>query len=151
MKKFVALVLTIFLCSCSVDDNTANTNYELAAITGNDLPAELVLGETYEVRVDYQLPSDCNQFQTVDARRQGNAPGERNKIYVSIVTSVTENDQCHRDVLGPTGSNKFMITIDEEEDYTFYFWTGNTLTENEYKEVTIPVVTEATETAINKN
>ena len=140
MKKLVALALTIILTGCSIDDEGSNTVYELAPITSYDLPEAFELGETYEVKVNYQLPSDCHVFQTVDARREGNAPTERNKIYISIVSSVMDTNNCTDDVAGPTGSGKFMITIDEEEDYTFYFWTGGDTEGADYEEVIVPVL-----------
>lgn len=139
MKRLVALALTIILSSCSLDDDATNTVYELAPITSNDLPEVFELGETYEVKVNYQLPSECHVFQTIDARREGNAPSERSKIYISIVTSRQEQQAC-TDVLGSEGSAKFMITIDEKEDYTFYFWTGVEGDGPDYEEVTVPVV-----------
>jgi len=140
MKKLLLLALVLLIMSCSLEDDSPNTYYELASITSNDLPPEFVLGKTYEIKLNYVLPSDCNIFQALDARRAGISTGERNQIYISIVTAVQENGDCNRDVLGPETSTKFVLTIDEEIDYTFRFWTGTQGNQPLYEDVTIPVV-----------
>ncbi|MDR5591419.1 hypothetical protein [Christiangramia sp. SM2212] len=146
MKRLFVLALSIIVSSCSLDNDTPNTYYELAEIVGNDLPEELVFGETYNVEVDYLLPSECNIFQALDARRGGNTPNERRDIYISVVTSVVTNDGCDPDIPGGAGSSKFSITIDQNEPYTFYFWTGVSGTDPVYNEVIIPVVESETPT-----
>jgi hypothetical protein len=139
MKKLVAVLFTFILVGCSLDSDEPNTYYELAEITGNDLPEEFVFGKTYEVTVNYLLPTECNVFQTIDARRGGNTSEERRKIYVSVISSVVTSDSCDRDFPGSAGTSNFSLTIDEREAYTFYFWTGASGTEPVYNEVTIPV------------
>lgn len=145
MKRLFVLALSIILTSCSLGDDAPNTYYELAKIVDNDLPDEFVYGETYDVQVDYLLPTECNLFQALDARRGGNSPEDRRDIYISIVTSVVSEDGCDRNTPGGAGSSKFSITIDQTESYTFYFWTGVSGNNPVYNEVTIPVV--QTETA----
>ncbi|MFV8225292.1 hypothetical protein [Christiangramia aquimixticola] len=146
MKRLVAILMTFVLTGCSLDSDTPNTYYELAEITDNDLPEEFVYGKTYEINVNYLLPTECNVFQAIDARREGNMPAERRIIYVSIITSVVESNSCDRDFPGGAGAAKFNLTIDEREAYTFNFWTGASGTEPVYNEVIIPVVEEATST-----
>ena len=142
MRKLVVIALTLLLISCSVDNDSQITSYELASITSHDLPDEFVLGNTYDVRVDFVFPSDCNNFQALDARRAGTTSEERRQIYISVVTAVVENSSCTRDVIGASSSTKFVVTIDEERDYTFRFWKGQEGEEAIYEEVTIPVVME---------
>ncbi|TQI69428.1 hypothetical protein JM79_0306 [Gramella sp. Hel_I_59] len=142
MRKLVVIALTLLLISCSVDNDSQITSYELASITSHDLPDEFVMGRTYDVKVDFVLPSDCNNFQALDARRAGSASNDRSQIYISVVTAVVENNSCTRDVVGATSSTMFVVTIDEETDYTFRFWKGQEGDEAIYEVVTIPVVME---------
>ncbi|WP_026913598.1 hypothetical protein [Christiangramia portivictoriae] len=142
MKKLVVIALTLLLIGCSVDNDSQITSYELASITDYDLPDELVLGRTYDVRVGFVFPSDCNNFQALDARRAGTTSEERSQIYISVITAVVENNSCNRDVTGHPASTRFVLTVDEERDYTFRFWTGQDGDEPIYEEVTIPVVME---------
>ena len=130
----------IMASSCSVDDDSPNTTFELAKITGNDLPDNFVFGESYTIKVNYVLPSECNSFSGIDARREGLSNSERREIYVNAVTAFNTNSGCNSSILGGQGSSNFSITIDETEDYTFYFWTG--LDNNDqpvYSEITVPV------------
>jgi len=141
MKKlFIAFVALMMASSCSVDDDSANTTYELAEITGHDLPKNFVFGETYTVKINYILPSQCNNFALIDARTGGSINPEKREIYVGIVTSLNNSSNCDATVIGEDGSKTFSITIDETEAYTFYFWTG--LDEDDqpiYTEIIIPV------------
>ncbi len=128
------------MSSCSIDDDASNTTYELAEITGNDLPDNFILGETYAVNVEYTLPSACNSFARLDASRGGLAGNEKRQIYVGIVSVFNDANNCDPNTPGAEGSSNFSITIDETEDYTFYFWTG-TDSNNEpiYSEIVVPV------------
>lgn len=141
MKKIVfALMVLVAMSSCSVDDDASNTSYELAEITGNSLPDEFVFGETYSIEIDYLLPSECNSFVAVDARRAGSTSQERTQIYIGAVTTVNNSANCDPNVSGNEGSSNFSITIDEDEDYTFYFWTGIDANDRPiYTEVVVPV------------
>lgn len=141
MKRLIfAFVALIAMSSCSVDNDTTNTSYELAEITGNNLPDNFVLGETYSIEIDYVLPSECNTFAAVDARRAGSTNEERRQIYVGVVTTVDNSVNCDPDIPGNEGSSNFSITIDEDEDYTFYFWTGTGANNQPvYTEVVVPV------------
>ena len=143
MKKLVLILLVIAgLSSCSInDDDIPNITYELAEITANDLPENFQLGETYTVTVDYVLPSQCNSFAGIDARRGGNVGEERRNIYIAAVSQFVDSIECDSEATGNTGSGTFSITIDESEDFTFYFWTGVSDTnEPLYEEVTVPVI-----------
>ena len=141
MKRLIFVFMTlVMISSCSVDDDSSNTAFELAKITGNDLPDNFVLGETYTIKVNYILPSQCNSFSGIDARRGGQANSERRDIYVGVVTNLNESTNCDSNILGEQGVSNFSITIDETEDYTFYFWTGlDDSNQPVYSETTVPV------------
>ncbi|MUP43308.1 membrane lipoprotein lipid attachment site-containing protein [Christiangramia aestuarii] len=143
MKKIVLILLAVVgLSSCSInDDETPNIEYELAEITANDLPDEFEMGKTYTVTVTYLLPSQCNTFAGIDARRAGNTGPERRQIFIAAVSRFVNSTECDAQTSGNSGTSTFTITVDENEDYTFYFWTGtNAADEPLYDEVTVPVV-----------
>ena len=143
MKKLVLILLVITgLSSCSInDDDIPNITYELAEITANDLPDSFEMGKTYTVTVDYILPSQCNSFAGIDARRGGNAGDERRDIYIAAVSQLVTSAECDAETTGNSGEGTFSITIDESKDFTFYFWTGVSDTnEPLYDEVTVPVI-----------
>lgn len=141
MKRLIfAFLALITMNSCSVDDDTTNTSYELAEITGHNLPDNFVVGETYSIEIDYVLPSECNTFVAVDARRAGSTGPERRQIYIGAVSIVNTSSNCDPNVEGDEGSSNFSITIDEDEAYTFYFWTGiDANNQPIYTEVVVPV------------
>lgn len=144
-RSFLFLLALITLNSCSIDDDAPNINYELAQITGNNLPDEFVFNDTYSITIDYILPSECHNFAGIDARRAGNTSADRRKIYVGVVSTVEVGSECEENGSGDTGSTSFSILIDELEDYTFYFWTGvGTNNQPEYTEVVVPVVEAST-------
>ena len=142
MKKLVIILLSIVtLSSCSInDDDSPEIEYELAAITGNDLPDTFELGESYTITLNYLLPSQCHSFAALDARRASNSGDERRQIYVAAVSNFISNAQCNEDVVGNAGTTTFNILIDETEDYKFYFWTGFDAEDKPiYTEVSVPV------------
>lgn len=140
-RSFLVLMTLITLNSCSIDDDAPNINYELAQITGSNLPDEFVFNETYNITVDYILPSECHNFASIDARRAGNTAEDRSKIYVGIVSAIVSGSICDENTSGDSGSSSFSLFIDELDEYTFYFWTGiGSNNQPEYTEVVVPVV-----------
>ncbi|APG60846.1 membrane lipoprotein lipid attachment site-containing protein [Christiangramia salexigens] len=149
MKKlFFVLISSLILTGCSIDNDTEKVNFELAGITGNDLPEEFIFGKTYEVNVNYKLPTTCHAFAGIDAKRSGSDNEKRRQIYVAAISQVKASSSCDPTSEGNTGTSKFSILIDDDEDYTFYFWVGvNSADEPEYETITIPV--KETETVQN--
>ncbi len=144
MKKFIFVLLAaLSLSSCSIDDDSSNIDYVLTPVVGNDLPESFELGKNYQVTIDYQLPSECYSFYTLDARRKGTTtPAERRTIYVGVISVIDYNNQtCDDTAEGDEGDSKFSILITEEGDYEFNFWTGEDEDgEPIYETVTVPVV-----------
>ncbi|SDS39972.1 hypothetical protein [Gramella sp. MAR_2010_147] len=142
MKRLLfAMMALLMLGSCSVDNDTPNTKFELAEITGNDLPDSFRFGESYSINIDYVLPSECNSFAGVDARRAGTSQEERTQIYIGVVTRVNNSTNCDAGDTDIQGSSNFSISIDATEDYTFYFWTGTDGNDQPvYTEIVVPVI-----------
>ena len=141
MRKLLFIFLSAILFgSCSIsDDNGPILAYELAEITGNNLPDEFELGRTYTIEVAYVLPTQCHNFVAIDATREGNTGAQRREIYIAAVASYVEDSVCTQE-LGNSGTSTFTIFIDESEDYKFYFWIGNGPEDEPlYDEVTVPV------------
>lgn len=141
MKKIVLLFLVLGFMSCSLDSESETyVNYTLVPITGNDLPEFFEIGKTYEVNVDYQLPTECYAFSGLDARRAGNTPELKTKIYVGAISIASNDAGCDNTTEGDSGTSKFSIFIDEEESYEFNFWVGKDSTgQPMYETVTVPV------------
>lgn len=148
MKKLIFIVVAaVLFAGCSLDSSSEiNTTYAFVPITGNDLPESFEMGKTYEVTVDYQLPSECYAFNTLDARRKGNTTEERTKIYVGAISSVDLSSNCDDTTEGASGTSKFSIFIDDDQDYIFNFWIGeDSLGSPQYQTVTVPVEETATQ------
>lgn len=142
MKKLVFILFTaLAISSCTIDDDSPNIEFELAEITANDLPDQFELGKSYTITVTYVLPSQCNTFAGVDARREGSTGAARRQIYIAAFTQFQRGQDCNADISGNSGTSTFTITIDESEDFTFYFWIGTDASDEPiYDEVTVPVV-----------
>ena len=146
MKKTVLLLLCIItLNSCSLDDEGSTIRSILAEISANDLPEYFEKGETYEVEVSYLLPDLCHQPLGLQLNRGADFGDARRDIYVSGVVSydveLTECPSEPEDDSELVIDTKFTILIDEEEPYTFYFWTGTDSTgENIFETVEVPVL-----------
>lgn len=142
MKKILFLMLASFtLFSCSVDDdNVQNVTYEVAWISDHNLPASFTLGENFNVEVTYTLPTGCSVYRGLDAVREGTTDELRRNIYVAAVSQKLQSPNCDETVEGGEGTGNFSILINEREDYTFYFLTGESASgQPQYQEVVVPV------------
>lgn len=141
MKKLVLVLMAVIaFTGCSVDDDAANVEYELAEIVANDLPDEFEFGESYEVTITYVLPSDCHDFAGIQATREADQGDKRRNIFVSAISVTEVNSECDTTTGGDQGTSKFSITIDEEDSYTFNFLVGEEGGEAQYETVVVPVV-----------
>lgn len=136
MKKFALLTLLFIsvFTSCSLDDDT-NNNYlgtEVLPIESVEMPEQFVNGETHEILITYNRPSNCHQFYTFLYDIDGN---ERT---VAVVNAVYSGDTCVEESESVTVSLDFRVT--STETYLFKFYQG--LDENDeelYYLVEVPV------------
>ncbi|WP_179353421.1 hypothetical protein [Winogradskyella vidalii] len=120
MKKF-ALLSILFISvftSCNLDD-VDNNNYlgtEVLPIESVEMPEYFVIGETYEILITYERPSNCYQFYTFlyDIHE--------NERTVAVVNAVYANDACVEETESVTVSLDFRVT--GTETYLFKFYQG---------------------------
>lgn len=143
MKKFFLGLFVIFgLNGCSVDDglNNDNINFDVAEITGNNLPDELIFGQQFQLSLTYNLPSSCHRFAGIDGRREGNTSSQRRNIFIAVVTSVNTDVECNNTDADLERTAGLPIVIDENEEFTFNFLVGETAGgEAIYETVVVPV------------
>lgn len=145
MKRIALLILCVItLNSCSVDDNGPVILSANAKIVENNLPEYFENGKTYTVEVSYLLPDLCHQPLGLYLGRGKEFGEERRDIYVAGVVSYdAEQTECNVEPENESDlieTKEFTIKIDEEEPYTFYFWTGMDSTgENIFETQIVPV------------
>lgn len=90
----------------------------LAPTLSVDLPETFVFGQTYNIEITYQRPTNCHTFSGLDVARN------ENEIIIGVVTSYsTNNPNC-----AASGNLQASATINfvaERDDfYIFKFWKG---------------------------
>ena len=126
MKKLALLIGCVFaFASCELEDDGPVVLREYAEVTEIDLPESFEEGETYEIDVTYVLPSACHQPAGLEAERGSLTGDERREIYIAgVATYSSDLVECDEEEENLEQSSSFSITIDENETYTFYLWTG---------------------------
>ena len=145
MKKLALLFLCVItLNSCSVNDDGSTVLSTLAEVSEYDLPEYFEKGKSYKVPLSFLLPDLCHQAVGLQRSRGKDFGDERRDIYVAGVVSYNaEQTDCTlepEDDSDLVVTSEFTISIDEDEPYTFYFWTGLDSTgENIFETVEVPV------------
>jgi hypothetical protein len=120
MKKilFLALVASFTLfSSCSVDDNTADFQFEFLPIENVDIPSEFNLGETYTITVTYKRPTTCHSFSNFQYIT------ESNNIRTVAVVSFISPGNC-TELEDDFQTETFNFNALDPEPFTFKFWQG---------------------------
>lgn len=134
MKKIVAFVLLavglLSFTSCDLDDDGPSIAYEMAEVTGADLPEYFEFEESYEINVDYMLPSACHTFEGFEGNQGENEEDETIfEYYIQAVTSYDPSlTDCNEEDDDLNKTSKLFEDFEiESEDYTVYrfnFLTG---------------------------
>ena len=137
MKKsfFTILFVSVFLVisSCSLDDGP-NFYFVPLQIVGAELPDSFDLGETYQIRVQYNQPDACTAFAGFDVIDQDTTV--RNVVVLG--TRRTDQDVCAEMVEEKSATFNFIVRY--SQPYTFRFWQGESANgEQTYLEVEVPV------------
>jgi hypothetical protein len=136
MKKIVLLVLLMTtLLSCSLDnDNTDSYTYTVLPVESYTLPENFKLGETYEIKIKYQKPTECHIFQGIYYDK------DLNKRTIAIQTAVKSNQTC-TDVVPPLSEASFNFIVTNTGSYIFKFYKGKDETDKDvFEDVEIQVV-----------
>lgn len=125
MKKLILLFVCAFaLVSCEIEDEDTHWVPELAEVSGADLPEFFEEGATYDIDVQYLLPSACHRPDGLNVQRKGGFGADRRKIYIVGVASYEYGSECDEEDDDLERESSFRIRIDQNDPYTFYLWTG---------------------------
>lgn len=126
MKKLALLfVCTLTLSSCEIEDDGPQMALAYAEVVSAELPESFEKGETYEIPVTFLLPSACHEAYGLRVERGAQHGEERRDIYIVGMASYDPSlGECPETDEDPEIETEFSITIDEDEAFTFYLWTG---------------------------
>jgi len=135
MKKLVIFcALLCSLASCSLGDSSEpNYRFEALPIESVDIPDEFTLGETYEITVYYNKPSNCYVFHDFYY------VSDLNQRTVAVINTVYTDQACTQATELVNASFNFMVN--SNGTYVFKFWQGEDENGNDlYYIVEVPVV-----------
>jgi hypothetical protein len=136
MKNLILLfALITTIVGCSIDNNTSDSiTYEVLAIQSYELPDTLTLGETYEIKLNYQKPTACHLFQGIYYDKK------LNTRTIAIQTTVNDNQLCTAEV-PPLSQVSFNFYVTNTGSYIFKFYKGKDIDNNNlFEDVEIQVV-----------
>jgi len=115
MKRYLLLFLTIAtLLSCN--DNEDDYHFEYIPVVSADVPSEFTHGQTYRLKVTYQIPNSCFSIYSYDYLYNDT---ERMIAPIALANdSQTCDDNSYEGV--------FHINVEalQTEPYIFKFWQG---------------------------
>lgn len=132
-KIALLLILTVSVSSCFPEDDGPNYHLELLKIESVNMPDTLILGQTHELKMLYNKPSNCHTFNGFYFEKNLNI---RTIAVQSIATEksdcITLNDELEEATLN------FYVT--NNGSYIFKFWKGkDTNGEDIFLEIEVPV------------
>lgn len=140
MKKLLLLLVTLLLVFSCVpeDDDRVQFHIEFVPAVSVELPESFTRGETYEIKVKYNRPTDCHYFDGFYYEASGHIRT------VAVQTIVIEDANCEPLVsIAPEESsfNFYCNPTYADNTYTFKFYTGQGSNgAQEFMEVEVPVV-----------
>lgn len=142
MRKLLSLLLITLLVAtaCSTDDgNRIDFHVEFVPILSVDLPETVTPGQTYEMKVNFSLPTDCHYFYGFYYQ-----PDDHIRT-VGVQTIVIHDISCDAPLNGNGNEQKtfnFYCTPGYQyQNYLFKFYQGEDAQgHDQYLEVEIPVV-----------
>lgn len=130
-KQFLILFSILFLISCSPTTTTDDLilhHFEYIPVVSVEAPNEFVLGETYDIKVTYQMPNSCYNYYNFDYIYQGESR--------EIKTIAIVNDEAVCTQATVDGEYTISVKATQQEIYTFKFWQAD----GEYLTVIVPVI-----------
>ncbi|WP_445718571.1 hypothetical protein [Flavobacterium sp.] len=116
MKKLVLLVSLLFLFnSCQLDEN--NFTVEILPVHTVEIPSEFVLGEVYQITMEYYRPSNCHSPYGVYYEK------DLNTRTCAVQNLVEERSNC-APVENILVQETFNFHVTNTGNYVFKFWTG---------------------------
>ena len=135
IKKIVFLLLIICgLSSCSSDDDRIEFYFEAVGVTEVGVPESFNVGQTYEIFVRYNRPTECHTFAGFDYVEDGNTRT------IGVVNRVVSNQGPCAVLENEEVFQFFFLEARDIESYTLRFYAG--LDDNDepsYIEKIVPV------------
>ncbi len=130
---FLLLIAGLTINSCS-NDSSPNFNFVPLRIISADLPETFILGQTYQIIVNYAKPDGCTSFSNFDVVEKDITI--RNVVVFGTVR--TDQEACAQAIVEERATFNFIVL--HSETYLFRFWKGESANgEQEYIEVEVPV------------
>jgi hypothetical protein len=119
--------------SCCADHDQSDTYlYSVLPVESYEFPASFKLGETYEIKLKYQKPSSCHQFQGIYFS------SNLNSRTVGIQTALKENQACTKE-LPPLSETSFNFFVTNNGSYIFKMYKGKVDGKDVFEDVEIQV------------
>ncbi len=133
-KKVLLVTIVIFtLFSCSIDDDSSNFSIETLPIKEAIVPTEFIFGESYTLKVIYDLPSGCHSFYDLFYKHEDTAR-------IVAINSIVDNNQSGCTLALIEKEFTFVVNVRQSEDYTFKFWRGTDDNGDDiFEEIVVPV------------
>ncbi|MBR9757939.1 MAG: hypothetical protein GYB39_07630 [Algicola sp.] len=137
MKRLFAIVFSVLLWSCSVDDDhvTYTGYHEILPIASVTMPEEFQLGQSHEITLNYINPTTCHVFNDIYYVKND---------YVRTVAIISFVYQDNAIECTPQEVEKdvtFNFKPIASGLYTFKFWQGeNDAGEDDYLIIEVPVI-----------
>jgi len=135
MKKLISIVTLFFLLnSCSSESDT-RYSLVLLPVESVEIPSEMTLGETYQFKMFYRLPSTCHDYNAIYYHKALNVRT------IAVESAVKIQNNCQE----LTENNLYECTFDflvtSNGSYVFKFWQGKDEQGNDmFLEYEIPVI-----------
>jgi len=134
MRKIIFILLPFILFSCSLEDNSLDTYFELVPVESAVVPDEFVLGNLHLITLTYIRQTTCHAFNDIYFVADSN---ERTVAITNIVYDSNGNCEEISDEL----ETSFNFRATELGSYIFKFWKGKDDDgEDLYMTVEVPVV-----------
>lgn len=134
LRTLILLMAVLLLASCGVDDPKI-TSFQKAEILSVDVPDTMTVGQTYNIPIDFNRPTDCHSFDEFNISKN---PGE---VFVSVVSIFEDSFDCETTNV-PIGQVELLYTVEEESDFMFRFFQKTENNQNIYIDKSVVVESE---------
>jgi hypothetical protein len=137
MKKIISLFsIMLLLYSCSPDTGT-NYQLEVLPVARVEIPTEFVLGNTYQIKMFYNVPSSCHHYNNIYYRK--GTGSESNVRTIAVESAVEQRNNCNT-LTNVEQQSSFNFLVTGNGSYIFKFWTGEDEQGNDtFLEYEVPV------------
>jgi hypothetical protein len=132
LKKLTILSLALVLFGSCLKDDDPIFNYELLPVDEAILPASFTFGAQDTIAIKYTLKNSCYLFDNLYYEYQDTAR-------IVAVNALVSLDVTCAEIISQK-EYKFVVNVEQEEDYVFKFWKGTDSNgENIFEEFIVPV------------